>query len=62
MPIINFKMDFQYSDEEIENACDILWGSVLEIDISVMNPDEKKRKARMFRKFKLDLLVKRAMC
>jgi len=55
-------MDFQYSDEEIENACDILWGSVLEIDISVMNPDEKKRKARMFRKFKLDLLVKRAMC
>ena len=55
-------MDFQYSDEEVEKACDILWGSVLELDLSVMKPEEKKRKAKALRKLKLDLVIKRAMC
>jgi hypothetical protein len=54
-------MEYEYSDSEIEKACDILWGSILEIPNDIMKPEEKRRKAKMFRKFKLDILIKRAM-
>ena len=54
--------NMKYTDSEVETVCDILWESTLEIEDWIWNPQEKLRKAKLFRKFKMELLIKRAMC
>jgi len=54
-------MEYQYTNEDIDRATDVFWGSVLELPETVIKSEKKRELARFFRRFGLQLQIKRQM-
>jgi len=54
-------MEYQYTNDEIDKAADVFWGSVLELPETVMKNEKKRELARFFKRFSIQLQIKRQM-
>jgi len=54
-------MEYQYTNEEIDKAADVFWGSILELPETVMKREKKRELARFFKRFGIQLQIKRQM-